>query len=50
MRARWSEDEVRQGRRRDWILAPSEIDAIRKRSAARQIEASRYVGHEVTDR
>jgi hypothetical protein len=40
MRALWSEDEVRQGRRRDWIFAPSEIAAIRKRSEARRRDAS----------
>jgi len=43
MRATWSEDEVRQGRRRDWTFAPREIAAIHRR-AARELEARRTWG------
>jgi len=44
MRATWSEDEVRRGRRRDWTFAPREIAAIHRRAEARELEARRTWG------
>ena len=44
MRARWSQDEVRRGRSRDWSFAPTELAAMRRRAEARERDARRAWG------
>jgi hypothetical protein len=40
MRARWSEEEIRRGRARDWLFAPGELAKIRRRAEARRLDTS----------
>ena len=39
MRAMWSQEEVRRGQPRDWIFAPAELAAMRRRAEGRQRDA-----------